>query len=38
LHGLRRVFIAKTFKEKELRSLARALPQARGKFLDEYRS
>jgi hypothetical protein len=38
LHGLRRVFIAKTFKDEELRCLARALPHAQGLYLDEYRS
>jgi hypothetical protein len=38
LTNLRSVFIAKTFDPDELRSLAAALPEARGEFLDSYRS
>jgi Leucine-rich repeat (LRR) protein len=38
LENLRSVFIAKNFKSHELRLLARALPAARGEWLDSYRS
>jgi hypothetical protein len=41
LHGLtalRSVFIAYNFPKPELRALAAALPQAKGEFLDTYRS